>query len=59
MKSLFFVIVGALLGWGITGFFTNGFETDYLFILVIGIVIGYSIRRRKEKEEFTESVKGK
>lgn len=56
MKSLFFVIVGALLGWGITGFFTNGFETDYLFILVIGIVIGHSIGRRKVKEDFTESL---
>ncbi|WRP04608.1 tRNA U-34 5-methylaminomethyl-2-thiouridine biosynthesis protein [Rossellomorea aquimaris] len=56
MKSLFFLIVGTLLGWGITGFFTKGFETDYLFILVIGLVIGYSIGRRKVKEEFTESV---
>ncbi|MFC7784011.1 tRNA U-34 5-methylaminomethyl-2-thiouridine biosynthesis protein [Rossellomorea sp. GCM10028870] len=55
MKSLFFVIVGALLGWGITGFFTNGFETDYLFILIIGLVIGYSIGKKKEKEEITES----
>lgn len=56
MKSLFFLVLGALLGWGITGFFTNGFETDYLFILVIGLVIGYSIGRRKEKEEMTESL---
>ncbi|WP_299736998.1 tRNA U-34 5-methylaminomethyl-2-thiouridine biosynthesis protein [Rossellomorea sp. y25] len=56
MKSLFFVIVGALLGWGITGFFTNGFETDYLFILIIGLVIGYSIGRKKEKEEISESM---
>ncbi|MGM0750784.1 MAG: tRNA U-34 5-methylaminomethyl-2-thiouridine biosynthesis protein [Bacillota bacterium] len=56
MKSLLLVIVGALLGWGITGFFTNGFERDYLFILIIGLVIGYSIGRRKEKEEFTESM---
>ncbi|WP_156142304.1 tRNA U-34 5-methylaminomethyl-2-thiouridine biosynthesis protein [Rossellomorea aquimaris] len=56
MKALLLVIVGALLGWGITGFFTNGFETDYLFILIIGLVIGYSIGRRKEKEEFTESL---
>jgi hypothetical protein len=56
MKSLFFVIVGALLGWGISGFFTNGFETDYLFILIIGLVIGYSIGRRKEKEDFIETM---
>ncbi|MGM0851139.1 MAG: tRNA U-34 5-methylaminomethyl-2-thiouridine biosynthesis protein [Bacillota bacterium] len=51
MKSLFFVIVGALLGWGITGFFTNGFETDYLFILVIGIVIGYSASGAERKKK--------
>ncbi|MCA0148261.1 tRNA U-34 5-methylaminomethyl-2-thiouridine biosynthesis protein [Rossellomorea vietnamensis] len=56
MKSLFLVIFGAILGWGITGFFTKGFETDYLFILIIGIVIGHSIGRRKDKEEFTESM---
>ncbi|WP_201715775.1 tRNA U-34 5-methylaminomethyl-2-thiouridine biosynthesis protein [Rossellomorea arthrocnemi] len=56
MKSLFLVIFGAILGWGITGFFTKGFETDYLFILIIGMVIGHYIGRRKEKKECTESI---
>ncbi|MCA1058785.1 tRNA U-34 5-methylaminomethyl-2-thiouridine biosynthesis protein [Rossellomorea aquimaris] len=56
MKSLFLVILGSILGWGITGFLTNGFETDYLFILIIGFVIGHTIGRRNEKRDYNESL---
>ncbi|TMU87467.1 hypothetical protein FGG79_04905 [Bacillus sp. BHET2] len=58
MRALFFLIIGVVLGWGVTGFFTSGFETDYLFILMVGLVIGHSIGRRKGKEEYRGSTSG-
>ncbi|WP_226674590.1 tRNA U-34 5-methylaminomethyl-2-thiouridine biosynthesis protein [Rossellomorea aquimaris] len=56
MRSILLLTFGAFLGWGISGFFTNGFETDYLFILILGIVVGYIIGKMKEKEDITESL---
>ncbi len=52
------MIIGVVLGWGVTGFFTSGFETDYLFILMVGLVIGHSIGRRRGNEEYRGTTSG-
>ncbi|MEK3805777.1 tRNA U-34 5-methylaminomethyl-2-thiouridine biosynthesis protein [Bacillus sp. FSL H8-0547] len=47
MKGLFLAILGAITAWGVFGFFQNDFETDSLFALIIGIVIGFNIRKKE------------
>jgi uncharacterized membrane protein YbjE (DUF340 family) len=47
MKGLLLAILGAIVGWLLWGFFTRDFETDALFLLILGISIGYSIGKKE------------
>jgi hypothetical protein len=40
-------ILGALVGWLLWGGFTKNFEADSITILVIGILLGYIIEKKK------------
>ncbi|MEK4485649.1 tRNA U-34 5-methylaminomethyl-2-thiouridine biosynthesis protein [Psychrobacillus sp. FSL H8-0484] len=51
MKSLFYLILGSLIGWLIWGFFTNDFSADGYSLLLIGLILGFLTGRRNPKEE--------
>lgn len=47
MKKLFLAILGAITGWVVFSFILNDFETGPLYTLILGIVIGFNIRKRE------------
>lgn len=48
MKSLILAITGAFVAWLIIGFVTNDFEFNTLFVFIIGLLLGYNIRKKGE-----------
>ncbi|WP_342560684.1 tRNA U-34 5-methylaminomethyl-2-thiouridine biosynthesis protein [Psychrobacillus sp. FSL W7-1457] len=50
MKSLFYLILGALIGWLIWGFFTKDFSSKGFSILLTGLIVGFLTGRRNPKE---------
>ena len=51
MKSLFYLILGSLIGWLIWGLFKNDFSANGYGLLLIGLILGFLIGRRNPKEE--------
>lgn len=51
MKSLFYLILGSLIGWLIWGFIKNDFSPNGYGLLLIGLILGFLIGRRNPKGE--------
>lgn len=51
MKSLFYLILGSLVGWLIWGLLKNDFSAGGYSLLLIGLILGFLIGRRNPKEE--------
>lgn len=49
MKNILGLIIGTFAGWLIWGYFTDDFSGERLFMLLMGIIIGYIIGRIKPK----------
>lgn len=48
MKSLLLTILGAIVAWIVIGFFLKDFETNTLYAVVIGIIVGHSVAKRQK-----------
>ncbi len=47
MKAIFLVVLGVITGWIVWGLFTGDFDPVMVFILVLGISIGYGIGKKE------------
>ncbi|WP_426896561.1 tRNA U-34 5-methylaminomethyl-2-thiouridine biosynthesis protein [Rossellomorea vietnamensis] len=47
LKALFLAILGVITGWILWGVITDDFEFIPVFLLVLGISIGYSIGKKE------------
>jgi len=45
LKKLLGLIIGAVAGWLIWGYFTDDFSGERLFMFLTGIIMGYIIGR--------------
>jgi hypothetical protein len=50
VKSLFYLILGSLVGWFIWGFFTKDFSAEGYSLLLTGLILGFLTGRRNPKE---------
>lgn len=51
MKHLLLAISGAVFAWVVLGFFMDTFDMNGLLTLIIGIFLGYSVRKQAEPKE--------
>ena len=51
MKSLFYLILGFLIGWPLWGIFTNDYSPNGNGLFLSGLISGFLIGRRNPKEE--------
>lgn len=49
MRSLFVAILGMLAGWFVYGLITQDFNGNLLTGFIIGILLGYKVRKDDEK----------
>ncbi|WP_433748023.1 hypothetical protein [Falsibacillus pallidus] len=49
MKALLLTILGAVTAWFVLGFFLKDFETQSLFSMVIGIIVGFNVGKRENR----------
>ncbi|WP_162785138.1 hypothetical protein [Bacillus sp. P14.5] len=47
LKAIFLVVLGVITGWIVWGLFTGDFDPVMVFILVLGISIGYGIGKKE------------
>lgn len=55
MKRILGLIVGALVGWLIWGYFTNDFSVERFFMFLMGLVLGYLLGRHNSLAETKEN----
>ncbi|QPC45617.1 tRNA U-34 5-methylaminomethyl-2-thiouridine biosynthesis protein [Mangrovibacillus cuniculi] len=48
MKSIILTITGAFVAWLVIGFVTDDFESNTLVVFIIGLLVGYNIRKKGE-----------
>ncbi|QMT16701.1 hypothetical protein H1Q58_12070 [Planococcus maritimus] len=56
MKGLFLAILGALAAWFVISFFTNDWDTTGLIYLILGIVVGYQVRKQNTQKSANDAL---
>lgn len=52
MRHIFLGISGTLFAWSVIAFFTDSWELkDFIVAVFLGFVVGYAIKKQKEKDE--------
>lgn len=47
---MFLAILGAIVTWTILSFFTNDWNTQSLVLFILGIVVGFSAKKKMETD---------
>lgn len=56
MKGLFLAILGAVAAWFAISFFTNDWDTTGLIYLILGIVVGYQVRKQNTEKSANDAL---
>lgn len=48
-KNLILAIAGAFVSWFVISFFTRNYDSTFLFTLIIGIFLGYEVKKREKQ----------
>ena len=56
MKGLFLAILGAVTAWFAISFFTNDWDTTGLIYLILGIVVGYQVRKQNKEKSANDAL---
>lgn len=49
-KYLVMLIAGILVAWVVIGLFTKNFDGNFLIIFLLGVFLGYGIKKKEAKE---------
>lgn len=50
MKNLLLAILGVIMAWLVLGFFTSNWDENGLIAMILGIVLGFNIRKPTKGE---------
>lgn len=49
-KTMITLIAGILVAWLVINLFTKNFDGNFLITLLIGVFVGYGVRKKETKE---------